>query len=79
VVWSQDDFPAKYANCFRIGINAFELMLDFAQCSPDRGIAVLHTRIIVAPVYGKIFLRLLSVAIADYEATHGGQMDSTGI
>ena len=71
VVWTQDDFEGRYANCFRVGFNAFELLIDFAQCKPDTKLALLHTRIIVAPAYGKILLGLLAESIEHYELKHG--------
>jgi hypothetical protein len=74
-VWLQDYFEGKYANCFRVGLNAFELVIDFAQCRPDTRIAGLHTRIIVAPGYGKVLLGLLAAAIKQYDFAHGRKMD----
>jgi len=74
-VWTQTDFEGKYANCFRVGTNAFELLIDFAQCGPDSRIAIQHTRIIVSPEYGKILLGLLADSIEHYEIrarTQGG-------
>jgi uncharacterized protein DUF3467 len=71
VVWTQDQFEGRYANCFRVGFNVFELLIDFAQYIPDSRVAVQHTRIIVNPAYGKILLGLLSDSIEQYELTHG--------
>ena len=64
VVWTQTDFEGKYANCFRIGYNTLEFLIDFAQCGPDSNIATLHTRIIVSPAYARVLLALLADSIS---------------
>jgi hypothetical protein len=71
IVWTQKDFDGKYANCFRVGFNAFELVIDFAQCGPESRIANLHTRIIVSPGHGRVLVRLLQRSIEDLEAFKG--------
>jgi hypothetical protein len=75
VVWAQNEFEGRYANCFRVGFNAFELLIDFAQCTPDSRLAVQHTRIIVSPAYGKVFLKLLADSIEHYELARGRKVD----
>jgi hypothetical protein len=70
VVWLQEDFEGKYANCFRVGFNAFEIVIDFAQCRPNTTLAMLHTRIIVAPAYARTLLRLLAETISTYERNY---------
>jgi Protein of unknown function (DUF3467) len=73
VVWLPPNFEGKYANCFRVGSNRFELIIDFAQCGPDNRIAIVHTRIIVSPVHGKVLLNLLQKSIDDVEMQWGSQ------
>lgn len=75
VVWAQNEFEGRYANCFRVGFNTFELLIDFAQCRPDSRLAVQHTRIIVSPAYGKVLLGLLADSIEHYELDHGHKVD----
>jgi hypothetical protein len=70
-IWTGEDAEGKYANCFRIGFNAFEMLMDFAQCNEPSRRAVQHTRIVVSPTHGKEFLALLSQSIDDYEMLHG--------
>jgi len=60
VVWVQTDLEAKYANCFRVGSNALEIIIDFAQCGTGSHIAQIHTRIIVSPAHAIVLLRLLT-------------------
>jgi len=68
VVWTQTDFEGRYANCFRIGYNALEFLIDFAQCGPDSKIATLHTRIVTSPEYGRVLLALLADSISEFDA-----------
>jgi hypothetical protein len=65
-VWTQTDFDGKYANCFRVGYNAFEILIDFAQCDPDTTIATLHTRIITSPAYGKVLWTVLTDSLTNH-------------
>jgi hypothetical protein len=71
VVWTQTDFEGKYANCFRIGHNTLEFLIDFGQCGQGT-IAILHTRIIVHPADARVFLRLLEKSLLDYTNSHDG-------
>jgi hypothetical protein len=61
----------RYANYFKIGYNAFELIIDFGQCYSDNQEPQLHTRIVTSPTYGKAFLDLLRESINSYEKTYG--------
>jgi hypothetical protein len=72
VVWTQTDFEGKYANCFRIGYNALEFLIDFAQCGPESRIATLHTRIIVSPAYARVLLALLADSISGLDTRNTG-------
>ena len=60
----------RYSNYFRIGFNAFEVVIDFGQCyegcEPQ-----MHTRIVSGPVYLKVLSDLLLSSIADYQQRHG--------
>jgi hypothetical protein len=61
----------RYANYFKIGQNAFELIIDCGQCYSDTDEPQIHTRIITSPRYGKAFLKLLSNSLDEYEKTYG--------
>lgn len=65
--------PAAYANQFAVGYNAYEFLFDFGQDygGTDGGRAAVHTRIVAAPAYAKLFRSLLERSIGDYEATFG--------
>lgn len=62
---------ARYANYFHVGLNAFEVILEFGQHYEGVNRPRMHTRIIAAPVYAKALLGLLAAAIADYEKSYG--------
>jgi Protein of unknown function (DUF3467) len=61
----------RYANYFKIGFNAFELIIDFGQCYAEDEEAQLHTRIITNPKYGKELLITLRGSLEEFEATYG--------
>jgi len=68
---SGEEPEARYANYFHVGLNAFEVVLEFGQHYEGVNWPRMHTRIIAAPVYAKAFLGLLTAAIADYEKSYG--------
>jgi hypothetical protein len=61
----------RYANCFLVGHNAYEFVLDFGQFYPERGEPQFHTRIITNPGYAKALLETLLESIQRYEQTFG--------
>jgi hypothetical protein len=71
---SQDDdkLEGRYANCFKVGYNAFEFVIDFGQCynEEDDG-GQLHTRIVTNPFYAKTLLEMLRESVEQYEQYHG--------
>lgn len=71
VVWQNSGLQGRYANSFRVGFNALEFMIDFAQSSTNHQVAEVHTRIIMNPAYGRVLLRLLATSIEQFEQAHG--------
>jgi hypothetical protein len=61
----------SYANYFKVGHNAFEVLLDFGQCYPESDRARIHTRIVTSPTYAKALLRTLEESLQRYEQTFG--------
>jgi Protein of unknown function (DUF3467) len=61
----------RYVNYFKIGYNAFELIIDCGQCYADNEVPKLHTRIITSPAYGKALLKTLQDALKEYEKVYG--------
>ncbi|MBW2163249.1 MAG: DUF3467 domain-containing protein [Deltaproteobacteria bacterium] len=61
----------RYANYFKVGHNAFELVIDAGQLYNDAETAQAHTRIISSPIYAKALLETLRESIKRYEQTFG--------
>jgi hypothetical protein len=61
----------RYANFFKVGHNAFELIIDCGQYNSDDQEPHIHTRIITSPAYGKALLETLRTSIDEYEMVHG--------
>lgn len=66
-----DKLEGRYANYFKIGHNAFELIIDCGQCYADNEEPHIHTRIITSPGYGKAMLKTLHDCINQYEKAYG--------
>jgi hypothetical protein len=60
----------RYANCFNVGHNSVEFVLDFGQfySGSERR---MHTRIVTNPKYAKALLDTLQRAIDEYERSFG--------
>jgi hypothetical protein len=67
----------RYANLFRVGYNAFEVVVEFGQSYDSGKAALIHTRIATGPSYAKAFLKMLSRSIDDYEREFGAIRDVT--
>jgi hypothetical protein len=61
----------RYVNYFKIGHNAFELIIDCGQCYGDKEEPQLHTRIVTSPAYGKALLKTLRDSLEEYEKAYG--------
>jgi hypothetical protein len=68
---SPDPPEGRYANYFKVGCNAFELIIDCGQCYAGDAVPQLHTRIITSPAYGKALLKTLSDCLEEYEKNYG--------
>ena len=65
-----EPLEGRYANCFAVGHNALEFVLDFGQFYSDSARQQMHTRIITNPHYAKALLDTLQRAIDEYEETY---------
>lgn len=63
--------PGRYANYFKVGHNAFELVLEFGEKFSDAQSAQLHTRIVTNPVYAQALLTTLNDSLRQYERSYG--------
>jgi hypothetical protein len=64
----------RYSNCFKIGHNVLEVVLDFGQHYPEEE-AQFHTRIVTTPVCAKALLATLQESLRQYERDFGGIED----
>ncbi len=62
---------AAYANYFEVGHNAFEFLIDFGQVDPQSGDININSRIAVGPTHAKLFLTLITRAVAQFESEFG--------
>ncbi len=66
--------PAKYANYFEVGHNAYEFLIDFGH---DEGIdgrgAERHTRIVTNPASARNLLDLLQRSVEQHERRYGNR------
>jgi hypothetical protein len=68
---TRNPLEGRYVNYFKIGYNAFELIIDCGQCYADNEEPRLYTRIVTSPAYGKALLKTLRVSLDEYEKTYG--------
>ncbi len=61
----------RYANCFQIGQNEFEFLIDFGQSYCECEEECFHTRIICNPFYVNVLLKLIQTSINQYEESFG--------
>jgi hypothetical protein len=68
---SLEGAEARYANYFKAGHNAFEVILEFGQFYEGDSQPRMHTRIVTTPAYAKTFLEILREALSRYESLFG--------
>jgi len=69
---TRNPLEGRYVNYFKIGYNAFELIIDCGQCYADNDEPRLYTRIVMSPAYGKALLKTLRDSVDEYEKIYGG-------
>ena len=55
----------RYANVFRVGFNAFEMVVEFGEQFSDADQALMHTRVITNPVFARGLVDALNAALED--------------
>jgi hypothetical protein len=72
---SQDPAPpsltGQYANYFQAGYNEAEFVIDCGQLFEEDSGILMHTRLIVGPLYAKGLAEILLKSIAGYERRYG--------
>ena len=61
----------KYSNYFKVGHNAFEIVIDFGQYYTGEPKPQIHTRIITTPPFGLAFLTILKKTLREFEREVG--------
>lgn len=62
---------AWYADCFRVGQNAFEFKIDCGHERPEEELMTVYLRIIANPANAQRLFRLLGVALVRYCDAYG--------
>ena len=66
-----EQVEAQYANSFRVGYNAFEILLDFGKVSGESGKAQIQCRIITTPALAQVLLNTLEQSVKEYQGGFG--------
>lgn len=70
--WEElENLEGRYANCFKVGYNAFELVIDFGQTTGADSRVRLTSRIVTNPRSGKALFETLRQSLEEYEETFG--------
>jgi hypothetical protein len=70
-VWAQaEPLEGKYANCFHVGFNSLEVVIEFGQCHAE-GSNLVHTKIILQPLFCVELMATLAKSVEEYEAKYG--------
>jgi hypothetical protein len=78
LIWDGvDEAEARYANSFRVGYNAFEILLDFGQVSSMTACPRLQSRIITNPELANALLDMLEESLNQYQSEFGPIPDDT--
>ncbi len=72
-----ENIEGKYANCFQIGQNKLEILIDFGQSYSENGEENFHTRIVCNPFYANVLLELLKTSVKQYENIYGSITEGT--
>jgi hypothetical protein len=57
----------RYSNVFRVGFNAFEVVVEFGEQFSDDEHPSMHTRMITNPVFARGLVDSLNEALANYD------------
>jgi hypothetical protein len=68
----------RYANLFRVGFNAFEVVIEFGERFAGEE-TPMHTRIITNPVFARGLVDSLRDALADYARAYASGPGTGGV
>jgi hypothetical protein len=61
----------RYANYFKVGHNAYEVVLEFGQFYEGNAQPNMHTRIVTSPAYAMTLMEVLRDSLERYERAFG--------
>jgi hypothetical protein len=70
-IWEDTREEAHYANCFKIGHNAFEFIIDCGQMTGEGTGVRVTARILTNPRSAKSLFHTLRQALEEYEQSFG--------
>ena len=60
----------RYMNVFRIGFNAFEVVIEFGERFDEGAPVAMHTRVITNPILARALVDSLTEALSNYDSTY---------
>jgi hypothetical protein len=70
VLEQKKPLEGRYANCFHVGFNSLEVLIEFGQCHAGSS-NLLHTRIILQPLFCMELMGTLAKCMQEYEEKYG--------
>jgi hypothetical protein len=61
----------RFANCFRVGFNSNEVVVDIGQYYAGGEEARMHTRVVTSPEYALDLLEVLRSSLEAYQRRYG--------
>jgi hypothetical protein len=65
------DQEGRYSNFFKVGYNAFEVVIEFGQAYGDCGDEKIHTRIVTTVPYANALCELLRSTLEEHAGNYG--------
>lgn len=70
----QSPEAGRYANLFRIGFNAFEMVIEFGEQFSEGDAARMHTRVVTNPVFARGLVDALNEALSNYASAYSSEL-----
>ncbi len=62
----------RYVNVFRVGFNAFEVVIEFGERFDGEPLSM-HTRVITNPIFARALVDSLIETLASYDSTYSAE------
>jgi hypothetical protein len=63
--------PADYVNCFEVGFNRYEFLIDCSLIAPEESGSVVRRRLVTHPFHALSLLRTLQRSVEAFEESFG--------